>query len=106
MRNVWADGEGIPCHGPVVYPIGICYPQDMTAILLKVSEELLARSTRAAESLRMSRAEYIREAVARMNRVVESARRARRLAEVSRRVRDESRRVNAEFDAFESTPEA
>ena len=78
----------------------------MTAILLKLPSDLLARSGRYAEELKVSRAEYIRRAIARMNLVIESERRARRLAEVSRRVRGESLRVNAEFDAIETDPEA
>ncbi len=78
----------------------------MTAILLKLPDDLLARSGRHAETLRLSRAEYIRRAIDRMNRVVEARRRARRLGDASRRVRGESLRVNAEFDAIEIGPEA
>jgi len=76
----------------------------MTAILLKLPDDLLARSNRSAEAMRVTRAEYIRQALDRMNRLVEAGRRAKRLAEVSRRVRGESRRINAEFDAIEDAP--
>ncbi len=41
-----------------------------------------------------------------MNRKVEARLRAERLAEVSKQVRDESMRVNAEFAAFERDPDA
>lgn len=78
----------------------------MTAILLKMPEGQLARTGRHAEALRLSRAEYIRRAIERMNRFVESERKSRRLAEVSRRVRAESLRINAEFDAIETDPAA
>jgi metal-responsive CopG/Arc/MetJ family transcriptional regulator len=74
----------------------------MTAISLKLPEELLDVSGRCAEALGMSRAEYIRRAIERMNRET----RAKRLAEVSRRVRKESMRINAEFAAIEAEPDA
>lgn len=78
----------------------------MGAILLKLSDDLLRASTRCAEAAHLSRAAYIRRAIERMNREVQAQLRARRLAEVSRRVRAESMRVNAEFAAVEHAPEA
>ncbi len=77
----------------------------MTAILLKLPEELLLKSGKSATVLNLSRAEYIRRAIDRMNRLVEAHRKSKRLAEVSLRIRAESLRINAEFDALESTPE-
>lgn len=74
----------------------------MVAISLKLPEALLDVSGRCAEALGMSRAEYIRRAIERMNRET----RAQRLAEVSRRVRKESMRINAEFAAIEAEPDA
>jgi hypothetical protein len=41
-----------------------------------------------------------------MNREIRDRARAKRLAEVSRRVRKESLRVNAEFAAIEKDPDA
>ena len=41
-----------------------------------------------------------------MNRETHAQLRARRLAEVSRKVREESMRVNAEFAAIEQDPDA
>ena len=49
---------------------------------------------------------YIRRAIERMNRETLTEVRARRLAEVSRKVRRESMRVNAEFAAVERDPDA
>jgi len=46
---------------------------------------------------RISRAEYIRVAIRRMNRKTAARLRAERLAEFSLRVREESMRVNAEL---------
>jgi metal-responsive CopG/Arc/MetJ family transcriptional regulator len=77
----------------------------MTAISLKLPEELLRKTDRAARDLRLARAEYIRRAIDRANREAEKAARARRLAAVSRRVRGESLRVNAEFAAVEAAPD-
>lgn len=54
----------------------------------------------------MSRAEYIRRAIERMNRETVARLRARRMAEVSRKIRKESMRVNAGFAAVEHDPEA
>jgi predicted transcriptional regulator len=78
----------------------------MGAISLKLSEELLRASGQCAGVLRLSRAAYIRRAIERMNCEIEAQQRAKRLAEVSKRVRKESMRVNAEFAAFERAPDA
>lgn len=78
----------------------------MGAISLKLPADLLEASGRCAEALQMSRAEYIRRAIERMNRETHAQLRARRLAEVSRKVREESMRVNAEFAAIEQDPDA
>jgi predicted transcriptional regulator len=78
----------------------------MAAISLKLPDDLLEASGRCAGVLRLSRAEYIRQAIERMNRETRAQLRARRLAEVSRKVRKESMRVNAEFAGFERAPDA
>ena len=77
----------------------------MEAISLKLPERLLKESGEAARQLQMSRAEYIRSAIEKMNRATQAELRARRLADVSRRVREESMRVNAEFSAIEHAPD-
>lgn len=78
----------------------------MGAISLKLSDELVEASGECARALRLSRAAYIRHAVERMNRETRAQLRAKRLAEVSRRVQEESMRVNAEFAAVERDPDA
>jgi hypothetical protein len=75
------------------------------AVSLKLPEELLETSAKCAKALRLSRAEYIRRAIARMNVETQAQARARRMVEASHRVRDESMRVNAEFAAIEHDPE-
>ena len=78
----------------------------MGAISLKLPQDLLDVSGRCAAALKLSRAAYIRRAIERMNRETRAEIRARRLAEVSRKVRGESMRVNAEFAAVERDPDA
>jgi len=78
----------------------------MRSIALKLPDDLLDESGRLASRLRVTRAEYIRIAIRRMNRKTDAALRAARLAEVSGRVREERLRVNAEFEAIERDPDA
>ena len=73
----------------------------MPAISLKLSEHLLAASGQCAAALQLSRAEYMRRALERMNSETRARLRADRLRAASRRVREDSMRINAEFDAIE-----
>jgi hypothetical protein len=75
----------------------------MGVISLKLPHTLLEASGRCAEAL--PRAEYIRRAIERMNQETSAQLRAKRLAEVSKKVRRESMRVNAEFAAIERAPD-
>ncbi|HUI81642.1 MAG TPA: hypothetical protein VLY24_27140 [Bryobacteraceae bacterium] len=78
----------------------------MRSIALKLPDELLEESARLANRLKLTRAEYIRKAILRMNRRTAAKFRAERLAAVSKRVRGESMAVNAEFAAIERDPDA
>lgn len=78
----------------------------MEAISLKLPEELLRASSRCARALELSRAAYIRRALERMNRETDARVRAERLTALSKRVRGESIKVNAEFAAIERDPSA
>ncbi len=78
----------------------------MRTISLNLSEAVLERSARCAEALAISRAEYIRRAIQARNRETDARLRADRLASASRKVRDESMRVNAEFQAIDHDPDA
>lgn len=69
----------------------------MRAISLNLSEDLLHRSTRCAEALGVTRAEYIRRAIVDQNQRSEAELCARRLADCSRRVREESLAVHQDF---------
>jgi len=78
----------------------------MRAVALKLPEEMLDESGRMAAKLRISRAEYMRIAIRRMNHHSAARLRAARLLEVSKRVREQSMQVNAEFAAIERDPDA
>ena len=78
----------------------------MEAISLKLSKDLLEAAGSCASELKLTRAEYIRAAIERMNRETAAAMRVQKLAEASRKVRQESMRVNAEFPAIERDPDA
>ena len=73
----------------------------MVTISLKLSDELLETSGTHAERLNVSRAEYIRRAIGRMNDDMAARARDQQLARASRKVRSESMRINAEFAAVE-----
>ena len=88
------------------YPAKIYWRYIIGAISLKLPEDVLEASRRCADTLHLSRAAYIRQAVERMNRQTQALVRARRLAEASKKVRKESLRVNREFAAFERDPNA
>jgi predicted DNA-binding protein len=78
----------------------------MEAISLKLPLNILERSERCAEALGLPRAEYIRQAIERMNRETEATLRAERLVNASRKVRKDNMRVNAEFEVIERDPDA
>jgi metal-responsive CopG/Arc/MetJ family transcriptional regulator len=78
----------------------------MTTISLRLPDELVKEADKRASELRVPRAEYIRRAIAALNAQVSAEQRRRHMMEVSRRVRGESMRVNAEFDAIEDAPDA
>jgi metal-responsive CopG/Arc/MetJ family transcriptional regulator len=73
----------------------------MVTISLKLPDDLLETSGAHAERLNVSRAEYIRRAIARMNDDMAAHARAQQLARASRKVRSDSMRINAEFAAVE-----
>ena len=78
----------------------------MPVISLKLSERLLTTSGECAAALQLSRAEYTRRALERMNRHTQAHLRALRLRAASGRVRQQSIRINAEFDAIKGDVDA
>lgn len=78
----------------------------MTTVSIRLPDELLEEADKRARALHIPRAEYIRRAIEAMNAEVTSRQRRERLIKASRRVREESMRVNAEFDAIDDAPDA
>jgi predicted transcriptional regulator len=78
----------------------------MTTLSLRLPDDLLHEVDVSAERLHIPRATYVRRALERMNSEVAAQLRRQRLMEASLKVRAESMRVNAEFDAIEDVPHA
>jgi len=78
----------------------------MKAISLKLPDELVTTSEACAEALSLSRAEYIRRAIERMNKETRDSNRAGRMKQASLKVRQESMQVNSEFASIEEDPNA
>ncbi len=76
----------------------------MSLISVRIPDPLLEETDLRAAELHLPRAAYVREALQRMNSVVASERRRKRLMEVSLRVRGISQEVNAEFSEIDSDP--
>jgi metal-responsive CopG/Arc/MetJ family transcriptional regulator len=77
----------------------------MATISIRIQDEILAELDEKSQALHMPRAEYVRQAVIAMNMQVEKDLRKKRIMDAARRVREESMRVNAEFDAVEECPD-
>lgn len=73
----------------------------MNAFSVRLPENLMKEVDARAKVLHVPRSEYVRLAISRMNREVAAEERRNRLQLVSERVRDESMRICAEFDAVE-----
>jgi metal-responsive CopG/Arc/MetJ family transcriptional regulator len=78
----------------------------MTTVSLRLPDSLIKEADKRARELQIPRAEYIRRAIVTLNTQVTAEQRSRRMMEASRRVRGESMRVNAEFDAVKDAPDA
>lgn len=73
----------------------------LVALSLKLPNDLVEASSECAQALHISRSEYIRLAIERMNRETRATLRDEQLARASLKVREESMRINAEFDELE-----
>ena len=74
----------------------------MGTISIRIQDDLLKKVDEQARILHIPKAEYIRRAVIEMNKKVARELRKKRITNASRRVREESMKVNAEFDAIEN----
>lgn len=78
----------------------------MTTVSLRLPDDLLKEAESRAKALHIPRAEYIRRAIAVMNNEMLAHKRRERLTSLSKLVRAESMKVNAEFDSVEGNPVA
>ena len=78
----------------------------MTTISIRIDGNLLKNMDKNASTLHIPRAEYIRRAIESLNASLTAEQRHQRLMDASRRVREESMRINAEFEAVEDAPGA
>jgi len=74
----------------------------MTTISIRLPDDMLNEVDKIAKDLNVPRTAYLRQAILSMNSKVKEDRRRARIMEVSRRVRKESMRVNAEFSEVEN----
>lgn len=77
----------------------------MATISIRIQDDVLEELNERSRNLDIPRAEYVRQAVVAMNKKVDRELRKKRIMEASTRVREESMRINAEFDAVEDTPD-
>jgi len=73
----------------------------MATISLRIPEKLLTEVTQHSKEMHIPRTEYIRKSLIRMNNQAELEMRRKRMINASRRVREESMKINAEFDTME-----
>jgi len=78
----------------------------MSSLTIRLPEKVLKEVDKRAQSLHMSRTIYIRKSIEAMNTNIQENERKNRLAEVSKRVREESMSVNSEFARIENDPKA
>ena len=73
----------------------------MTTISIRLPDNVLNEVDKIAKDLNVPRTAYLRQAILSMNSKVKEDRRRARVMKLSRRVRKESMRINAEFSAVE-----
>jgi predicted transcriptional regulator len=76
----------------------------MTTISIRLPDNILNEVDKIAKDLNVPRTAYLRQAILSMNSKVKEDRRRARVMKISRRVRKESMRINAEFSEVENDP--
>ena len=76
----------------------------MTTISIRLPENVLNEVDKIAKDLKVPRTAYLRQAILSMNSKVKEERRRTRVMKLSKRVRRESMRINAEFSEVEHDP--
>jgi predicted transcriptional regulator len=76
----------------------------MTTISIRLPDNVLNEVDKIAKDLKVPRTAYLRQAILSMNSKVKEDRRRARVMKLSRQVRKESMRINAEFSEVEHDP--
>jgi predicted transcriptional regulator len=76
----------------------------MTTISIRLPDNVLNEVDKIAKDLNVPRTAYLRQAILAMNSKVKEDRRRARVMKLSRRVRKESMRINAQFSEVEHDP--
>jgi len=76
----------------------------MTTISIRLPDNVLDEVDRIVKDLNVPRTVYLRQAILSMNSKVKEERRRTRVMKLSKRVRKESMRINAEFSEVEHDP--
>ena len=76
----------------------------MTTISIRLPDDVLIEVDKIAKDLKVPRTAYLRQAILSMNNKVREESRRARVMKLSRRVRKESMRINAEFSEVERDP--
>lgn len=75
-------------------------------VSIRIDDETIKAMRDNARTLQLSKTDYIRQAIERMNRETEHHASQKRLKDASLRVRKESMSVNLEFSEIEHDPSA
>jgi Arc/MetJ-type ribon-helix-helix transcriptional regulator len=70
----------------------------MSAITIRLPEKILNEVNMRANSLHVSRSEYIKKSIERMNNELRNGERKAHLIKASQKVRENSMIINSEFD--------
>jgi len=76
----------------------------MATISIRLPNDILNEVDKIAKDMNLPRTAYLRQAIQSMNSKVKEDRRRARVMKLSRRVRKESMRINAEFSEVEHDP--
>jgi metal-responsive CopG/Arc/MetJ family transcriptional regulator len=89
-----------------IYDIIIEGEKRMSTVTLRLPDNIVNKIDINAHTLHMSRSEYIKKAILAMNFEIQERTRVEKLMAASKRVRQESMKINAEFATIEHDPKA
>lgn len=78
----------------------------MSTLTLRLPDKVINQTELSAKKLNISRSEYIRRCIEKMNAELYENEKRKKLIDASKRVRGESMVVNAEFAEVEHDPKA